>query len=246
MLSMPTALIAHLPLDLPASVMTLPASLTLGQFGFEGAQFDAVAPAPMHERLLLESPWLLVGVLVVLGAAWWYVQQRRGKGTLGVIGLAVGLLLAGGVYALSEAVETERETLNGLTVDFVEAVAEADPRVVDGLLQQGAWVSALRRIERDEVLGFVERAADRGGQYDVERANFLIEWKRVRSVDSEITGAGIGTSQINLVVQPTGTTTGVPTAMWWEIDWDQQPNGSWQARTVTLLWMAGLGNQLRH
>lgn len=242
MLHSPMAFVAQVPL-------LTPQTLTLAQFGFEPAEFDGVASPPMHERLLFESPWILVGVLAVLGIAWLFVQRRREKQTSGLIGLAAGLILAGAVYALSEAVETERETLDGLTVDFVGAVAEADPRRVDELLQPGAWVSALRRIDRDEVLGFVERAAARDGQYDVERANFLIEWKRVRSVASEVSGT-IGKSQINLVVQPTGTATGTPTAMWWEIDWDKQSDGqgdgSWRARSVTLLWMAGLGNQQRY
>lgn len=231
---------SHLPTLAHSLVSPLLAQTS--PLGIEQPAFDRLPGAPLHESLLLESPWVLVVVLVVLGLGWWYIQQQRGKGKPALIGLVIALALAGGVYVLSEQVQTPREALRQKTVELVDAIADPDPQTIERLLQPGAWASALRRHEREEILRYVEQAAGASGTYRAP-ANFEVVWRRIRDVRAEASGGSIGKSQINVVVQ---ANQGVPTATWWEIDWDRQPDGSWRARTVTLLWIAGFGNQRRY
>ena len=78
---------------------------------------------PMWENLLLENPWPLGGVALAAGVALFVVGGRQGRGSLQLASLGC-VALAGGIFALTHFVVTDRERLQQKSRDIVDAFAE--------------------------------------------------------------------------------------------------------------------------
>ncbi len=192
--------------------------------------------------LLLENPWILAGLLAVAAGATFIALNNRRRARAGAIVGTTLAILALGVFTLATLVTTDREQVRTLSRQLIDAVAEADPAPVNRILSDIgtlAAVGALRHeLSRDELLDLVRDAVRNDGEYNAGGVRVAVNSHRIREIRVGLQSDVIARSQINVVITP--SITNVPTGTWWEIDWDKHPDGTWRARRIELVWVAGL------
>ena len=208
----------------------------LAQVGFEPPAFDLIDQAPLAERIFLEQPLPLAFAFVVLGLllAAWYLRRAEPKRALfGLIPIGLGVAL----FLIGHFVTTDRQRVADTTRDLISAIASPDPGVLRQALSDGAEIRAhTMRWRKEDLIELVRRAEAADGAYDIP-PRFTVESYRIRQVRAALDSPTIARTQVNV----TATANGRPQATWWELDFDRTPDG-WKVRTVTLKWLAGLGN----
>jgi hypothetical protein len=94
-------------------------------------------PVPIFERLL-ETPWALVGFLILLGVVSFWAFNAKGQARRGVLVGGVMLGIAGVLSLTAFLVVTEREVLRARSVALTDAVAEGDAQAVRSILHPSA------------------------------------------------------------------------------------------------------------
>jgi hypothetical protein len=195
-----------------------------------------IAPLPQPSipvRFALETPFPVIGVLLILGLGAVLVLNARARLRTGLVVLSVAALLAGGLGLLAGMVETPREVLQERTRELVDALAQLDQAGMRSVLHEdvAVQVRGARAFEgRDAVI--------RGAQTRLG-GSVSIESHAIPEVQAVIDGENAARTQAR--VRHTGT--GVPPASWWRIDWYRaSPESPWEAIRIEPLWISGVGN----
>lgn len=180
-------------------------------------------PPPL-ERYLFEQPlpsMILLGVVALVAVV---VFQRRAQLRTGLIVAGGCLLLAGGAYALSRAVVTEREVLQRESLRLVRAVAEADTKYLERILHPEVDLVANRQFW-----------GNLGRHGIISRVNALLRNAELRAavLDNQavLDGPNVGRTQLRVRVQD-------PNYMdlaWWRVDWRREPGGFWRVVRIERL-----------
>jgi hypothetical protein len=221
--------------------------LTLGQLLVD-SPVPMLPEAGVFERFVLESPWLLVGVVVFLALAAFLAFNKAGKLRQGVISLVAGLVVAGLAAVLGMAITTERERLQMRTRDLVRLTADANTSELKDYLDPHVKFSGISEVgslhERDVLLESVRR--------------YLGEMFKVRShslsrVGATIDGENVARTQVRVWVHvdKDAAMYDAPIGSWWRIDWRRDPvagaapgradYGPWRVSRVSLMQLDGLG-----
>ncbi len=192
--------------------------------------------------LLFENPWILAGLLAIGAISLFVVFNNRRKLRLGAAFAGVFALGAITVMLLAMLVTTDREQVKNLSRELIAAVADADAQPVEQILSPFATLvaeGALRsELSRDEILDRIRDASSNGGAYDGQGTRVAADEYRIREIRVGIQSSTAARSQVNVVITP--SITSFPTGTWWELDWDKLPDGSWKARRIELVWVAGM------
>jgi hypothetical protein len=202
-------------------------------------------PSPgVLERWLLESPWVLMGVLAVLGLLALLALRRAGRPQAGAGAMIVALTLAGVAFAVATLITTERERLAARTLDMVALVASARTGELSDYLEPGARVVSVLGIPtptgRESLLESVRR-------YPGEL--FPIREHSTSAVQAVQDGANTARTQLRVWVRIAKEQAfyDVPTGSWWRINWRRDPGtgpgqwGPWRVTTIELLQLDGMG-----
>lgn len=205
------------------------------------AQVFAQPPAPLPgpplvEHMLLESPSLLVAVLVAGGLAVITVARRSRRARVGLV--AGTLLVLAGIAVLSAAalVQTDREAVDRATRELVRATASLDQPAMDALLAADATLltdlevpglARLAHLDKGQILAQSRRALGH---------DFPIESATVAECQAQVAGSNVARSQVH--VRATMAGWGVPHNSWWLLEWRRDPAG-WRAITIRPVSMDG-------
>lgn len=175
---------------------------------------------PLLERTLFEQPVPGAIVLLVAGAAAFIVLNRMNRGRQGLGAAALGLFLAGALFALASAVRTEREELQGLTESVIDRVIAADGSEVDRRL---ADTVTLRLLGRTSPMGKPEILRHVTGR-TLQR--YGVREHAIRSVQAVIDGPGVARTQVRIRVWT--DLTGAPVGSWWLLHWQRDTEQRWR------------------
>lgn len=213
------------------------------------APVSMLPAAPFFERWLLESPWLLMGVLVVLGVLGFLALSRQGRSRPAAGALILGLVLAAMAFSISALVTTPRETLQGLTRDTIAAAATADTRRLGDLLEPQARAilpSPLPSVGggRDALLDAVRQYP--GGEYPIREHS-------VSAVQAVIDGPNTARTQVRVWARLNKEQAfyDAPIGSWWRLSWRRDPGsgpgqwGPWRITTIEMLQLDGFGRSGR-
>ncbi|MFI4898868.1 MAG: hypothetical protein ACIARR_13720, partial [Phycisphaerales bacterium JB059] len=189
-----------------------------------------IAPLPQPSapvRFALETPFPVIGVLLILGLGAVLVLNARAKLRTGLLVLCVAALLAGALGLLAGLVETPREVLQARTRELVGALAELDEPAMRTVLHRdvAVQVRGARAFEgRDAVI--------RGAQTRLS-GGVSIDSYAIPEVQAVIDGENAARTQAR--VRHAGPS--VPPASWWRIDWYRaSPEAPWEAIRIEPLW----------
>jgi hypothetical protein len=193
---------------------------------------------PWLESVLFESPWLTIGVLLLVGGAVFAAlraapspnAQRTGRWLAGLAALgALGLGLSAAL------VQTPREALIEQTRTLIQAIARADAPAADAAFAPGISLSLLgqpTRMPRAEMIDRVR--TDMGGRYALrDRAANISALRAI--VD------GPGVARVQCRVQAVHDATGFPASTWWLVHFRQaEPGRPWLVHALELQQFDGL------
>jgi hypothetical protein len=207
-----------------AQLSPLPAGLT-------AAQVQRIPSAPLLERLLFEQPLILIGLCIILGVAGAIACVRRGKQRRAPLALAGGLVLAGAIYAIASAVETDREKCMQLTRDAVKYVTAADTTSLAPMLRSSMDVKPFG-LTRDGVLALVPSSI---GKYGV-KSSTISSLTAVKDSDSSVR------TQVHVRVMMDATLYEFPTGSWWIITWQRSSDDApWLIAQIECQQIDGVG-----
>lgn len=211
--------------------MVLP-PVVLAQFDIDGPQIPPLPQAPLFERVLLESPWPAVVLLLLAALVLFLVLNARAKLKPALLAGACVLLAAVGCYVVSVLVETPREKIKAGTRALVAATAEANRSELDRLLGDDLTMRVTRvppTADKHMTMDLVE--AILGKQYRVNDHSIL-------EMQATIDGPRLGRTQVRVRV---GSEYGsIPS--WWRLDWELGADGQWRVRRIEALWIPGVVN----
>ena len=189
-------------------------------------------PVPLLERPL-ESPWIIVALLAMVGLGIFWVLNSRGKAVRGLVFAGV-FLGAGALLGVgSLLVVTPREVMRARSAALTHAVAEGDVATVRSLVHPSAKLYFFRARDGwgfDRVIDFVE--TDMRGQYAVREVS-------IGEIEAALDGPEVGRTQVHAKVTPEST--GVPLGVIVRLDW-QRIDGQWRVVRIEPLWVAGAGD----
>ncbi|MFO0832384.1 MAG: hypothetical protein U0637_11175 [Phycisphaerales bacterium] len=191
-------------------------------------------PAWVHYTV--ESPWLLV-VLLLLGAAVAVsVFQHRGMAGRGLkVGVPL-VVLAAALGVAAHFVVTDREAIAASTRRLVGAVATADSAALEEELGEPCtlyYFQAPDGLGRAGILTAVTAAFSQGSAYAVS------DWK-LEALQTRATGERTGQAQVKVFVVPAQWN--LPHHSWWRIDYVKDGDGRWRAGAVAPLAIQGVEN----
>jgi hypothetical protein len=187
---------------------------------------DVPSP-PVWQSLLLEQPWPLAVLLLVVGVVLRSVGRRTGRRGLRRAAL-VSVLLAAGVVALAYFVETGREAVRRHTLGLVDAVEPLDADRVSALLADDVRVTGPRgRVLVDS--GDVRRRLQSANR------RYSVASHRVRDLDVWAAGDE-GRAMLALYSQINETPALTRWGLWWE-----KQDGAW--RVTEIRWLSYQGRE---
>lgn len=187
---------------------------------------DIPAP-PVWQSLLLEQPWPLAILLLVIGVILRTIGRRTQRRGFTRVAL-VAVLLAAGVVALAYFVETGREAVHRRMMALVEAVEPLDTAALGDLLSDRVRVTDPQGrvvVERGEVRQRLESSQHR---YDVgsHRVRDLSVWA----------GGEEGRAMLALYSNINSTPALTRWGLWWE-----KQDGQW--RITEIRWLSYQGRE---
>jgi len=195
-----------------------------------GSTLGTFPSPPLMDRLLFESQVVVPVAVLILAVIIGFGLGRAAKGREGWIVIGVGVVLAVGIAISSRVVETDREEIRRLTVEFIDGVMENDRARVEGLLGPrltiAAGGSSAPMDARRFILDQVERVSA-----EIERYATNVQESAVTVKDAA------GKSKFAFsVLQSRGYGFGVTT---WVLDWQKSPSNGWQIDTIDLVALNG-------
>lgn len=204
----------------------------------EGA-LPEIPPAPLHEHLLFESPFLLSAGLAILAVILLVVAARirRKAFVLGVSGLLLVLALV--VQFLASRVVTQREMLEERTEALVAAVATSNENELRRLLAPSARVQSSENATGlaagvptlsgiDSIWLRIQRLLGREGSF--------VGLHKVLETRPALEGENTGRVLVRVRVQgPDGEYT---SHSWWDITW-KRSGDDWLATRIEAIWIQG-------
>ncbi len=192
---------------------------------------DALPAPPLVESLLFESPWRLIGALLVLGVFALIIFNRSGKARQGLGAIGGAVIACAVVFTLSMSVSTDREAILARTASFVDAVAAADTTAADQLVAPTLEVRFGRAIvdtmDRDWLMGAIEAF----------RGQLTLREHSIKQKDAAIDRPGRGRTLIQISV--TAEAWPVPNRSWWQLDWALDRDGQWRMTGIDCLQLGG-------
>lgn len=190
-------------------------------------------PAPLADRLLLESPVPAILAALAIGFIAMWMLWRGGRRRWGLAAAGLGVAAAAACFMLARMVETPREALKARTRALVEAVVETDRAAMDDVLDRSVRVTlsgaGLRLGDLDKAAVMDRAKQDMTGRYAVER------WS-LPTLQAAADGPEVGRTLLRITVTPEATR--FPTSSWWAIDWELI-GGRWRAVEIELLQVDG-------
>ena len=173
----------------------------------------------MWEGALLEHGWALALGVLVIGA----VLATRGSGRWRAVVVGLSVVLAAGVVALDQLIETGREAMRASARRLVAGVTSGNATASGAELDpQARLFSYMHRdgVGRDEIRRQVEQKL-RGGEWTVRDPAIL-------EVQAAQDGPDVGRVQVKVRVITEAT--GTPLFSWWTLDY--RLDGAWRAIRV--------------
>ncbi len=215
----------------PAHLFETALTGPLGLFGAPPP--PPLSSPPLFERLVFESPWVVVAILGVAAIAAVVVGNMRGdvrKGAL--VGLPLALL-AGGVYLASVMITTPRETIAARTRALTASVANADVPGVEAMLDSEALLFVFDDDRGEPVSRILSRVENELGNV------YAIESHTIPDLQVKLRTDQIALSQVRVIVTP--ELTRVPTPTWVRLEWIKRTAESdWKVRQIDVLQVAGM------
>ena len=171
--------------------------------------------------LLFDTPYWLLGGLVVLGIALWFSGNARQEKRLrlaGYLAFLVALVLA----LLSYCVDTDREIVTRRTRQIVEAVEKKDTATAQKLLHPRASLGQRADMNKQQIADRIATAADQFG----------IQSIRITSL--EVTAQPLGAEMTATLAATANTTMGGfsgPIPSTWDLTW-VKTNDGWLLRDI--------------
>jgi uncharacterized protein (DUF2236 family) len=197
-------------------------------------------PPPILEGLLDGQPWLVSGLLVLVGGgAWWFLRPTRHAraGAAAGAGLALAAAL---LQVLAAAVTTDRERVRRATRELVAAAAAGDRGALDPLLAPGARAFSsfqvpeqavpAQGLDKAQILERLPRVVE---AYQVRAA-------RVLEVQAQANTPSVAVTQARVSVRAGASYYEVPYTSWWRIGWQKDQSGEWRAATIEPLELPGV------
>ncbi|MEL7472235.1 MAG: hypothetical protein AAGK04_02880 [Planctomycetota bacterium] len=223
------------------SMPALQAPSTLAQLGgaFEAPVLPSVPEPGLLEQWLFESPWPLMGGLMLLAIviAWSLRTSRRLAAGLAML---AGALLALGVFGIASNVRTDRERLFDGARALIAGVADADAGAIEPLLDErvvlrSRWFRSGRT--KPQILDTVASA---------ENGIAALSRYDIKELRGGVRPDGSGVVLVRLVVVPSATE--APVGMWWQLGSVRRPtedgprDNDWRVISIEPLWFAGAGD----
>lgn len=197
------------------------AMLTLAQGGLSVFTVPTPPPlksAPIWETYVLEQPWPLVAILVVVAI----VLFVKGRGKARKVGPPIAILAAIAVALAGSFVTTARETMIASARALVAAVVAADASTLDAQLDPDALLFSFRHKAGVPKFAIIDEVVDRfrsGGEYSIKEHGIL-------NIDASQDGQRVGRVQLKLRV--VSAQLGVPVFSWWLLDYRRDSSGQWR------------------
>lgn len=207
--------------------------MTLAQSGF--AQLDATPPQPLptpglFDLYLFENPWFLMIAATIIALTVFALFTTRGKSGKARLAMALGICVAGVVFALATFVDTPREQLKMRTIELIGAVARADTDIVQDVLTADAILYSPLTPDgarTEQILSRVKLDMAANGRYAV---------KDVRVVEIQAAMSGESRGIVQVKVRATSNLSGFPIPSWWRIDYERDvDSGEWDASGISML-----------
>lgn len=210
---------------------------TLGQT-LPGSAGTSVPPLPSPPALVhyvLETPWLVLGAVVLSGIVALVVLNQRNKAKLGLVVLALSLVFAAAIFLVSTLVTTERERLDTRTRELISLTSTAELGALRSVLSEQIQVrlgGVTFRSGRDAVLSDVDRLLAK--QYPISSID-------ITHVQCVIDGPNVARSQVRVRATSSAAMYNAPAGSWWLIDWRRdldsagQGTGEWRASGINML-----------
>lgn len=190
-------------------------------------------PAPLPDppwlaHHLLESPLLVVAILVAAALVCYAAFNSANKARRAKQGLVLLLVLAGAAWGCAALVKTDRERVLEVTAQLVKDVAEGNTRAVDGELvpAAAAYSDLFPQGQAKAVI------LDKVGKFFGPNGQFPIQEHAILESQAHVASATLAQVQIKVRVTPKDYA--FPVISWWRID--LTPGGSgWQVSGIRLL-----------
>ena len=176
--------------------------------------------------LLFDTPYWLLGGLVVLGIALWFSGNARQEKRL-QFAAYLAVLVAAVLALLSHFVDTDREIVIKRTRQIVEAVEKKDSAAAQKLLHPRATLSDMNK---QQIADRIKTAADQFGIQGIRITSLEVA---PQPLGAEMTAALAATANMN--VGPYSG--GVPST--WDLTWVKTADG-WLLRDITPKTVPGL------
>lgn len=200
-----------------------------------GTAVPSLPLPPPIERYLLESPWIVIGALVMAGIIALFIFNQRSKARLGLLALLIAFVLAAAVFVTSTLVTTERERLDARTRELITLTAKAELGALRPILSENVQVrlgGVPFRSGRDAILSDVDRLLAK--QYPISSID-------ISEVQCTIDGPNVARSQVHVRAKSSAAMYDAPAGSWWLIDWRRdldpsgQGTGEWRAGGINML-----------
>jgi hypothetical protein len=161
-------------------------------------------------QMLMDVPWWLPTILIVVGGYLAYDGNRRQDAKLRNVGLVV-VLIAAGLTLVSYLADTPTEVVGKRTHQLVDAVENRDwpafTKLLDAQVNLGPYQG------RDMLVAGAKASVDAAG----------LKWANVLSMNVEPRGPKSFTVRMNCLSDQQRTARPVPSD--WELTWIQTPEG---------------------
>ncbi|MDI1290072.1 MAG: hypothetical protein PSX37_09025 [bacterium] len=167
-------------------------------------------PGPLWSRLLLETPWYVAALLLVVAVVVYVLMNRRGHFSKGLTTAGVLVALAAAVVGASALIETPRERMRATARQLIDAVVRADGTDLSALLARNArlvYFMSPQGLGKDEIVALVDQQFR--GEYRIN------EWS---ILESQATMDGPEVGRVQLKVRVVAAEWNVPNVSWWRID----------------------------
>jgi len=177
------------------------------------------------DHFLLESPWLPALGIAALAVVLFPVFVKLAGVARGITLTLVLLLLAGGIIALAQVIDTPREQVMDRTRQLVQQAAAGDDLSVGKFLSEKVKLRTPDQpfsLGRKSILKLVQR--NKGGR--------MVRSCTIREIRAGRSNRAKMITQVLVVVTPSAGELFTPT--WWQLQWTRNDD-DWQVEKITWL-----------
>jgi len=207
----------------------------------EGA-LPALPDTPLLERLLFESPTILIAILIIGALIALFTAAKSTKRKLPTIAALVMLVLAVGIYFTAGKVTTDREVITEQAAILIAAIAESDEQAMRSTMAENVRLghtdnasSVATRVPslqgRDRIIAAViNQLGEQGSPGKLVGSHKVLETRA--GMDNDNTGRTL------IRVRVRGPEESYLSHSWWEVTW-KRIEGQWLATRVEAIWIQG-------